>query len=90
MITFYFAKRIVFHYGNLLIMVSLFSFFFFSFHRLSKTSQITKDTTIFSAVSGIYKEKESESESEKLYCQVRFYTYKEFVVVMLVHASNNY
>ena len=27
---------------------------------------------------------------KKLYCQVRFYTYEEFVVVMLVHASNNY
>ena len=27
---------------------------------------------------------------KKLYCQVRFYTYKEFVVVMLVHASNDY
>ena len=26
-------------------------------------------------------------KSEKLYCQVRFYTYEEFVVVMLVHAS---
>ena len=24
---------------------------------------------------------------KKLYCQVRFYTYEEFVVVMLVHAS---
>ena len=27
---------------------------------------------------------------KKLYCQVRFYTYEEFVVVMLVHASNDY
>ena len=38
----------------------------------------------------LFSESESESESEKLYCQVRFYTYEEFVVVMLVHASNNY
>ena len=29
-------------------------------------------------------------KQKKLYCQVQFYTYEEFVVVMLVHASNNY
>ena len=35
-----------------------------------------------------YGERNQNQNQKELYCQVRFYTYEEFAVVMLVHAVN--